>query len=249
MATFFEREQSLRAALKELNERGLSFQGLSSEIGIHEKVIRDFINIEQRTLNPINYNKIIAHFNKITFELSQLNYGGLVEMLMQTTELSIKWDFYTTFDSSDLDLYKNFKKFVINDKFKFFKDGRLLKANPEEAIHLSDDPEKNKTNWDEKGLRGVANRRFFDDPFIRTTALVELKDKIFKREFENLKIYGFSIPSFLWNGDSQEVYLLMVKLNSSEDQAHPKINLSPSQGLFSPKEKKDAPSSRAKTNK
>lgn len=244
MTTFFEREKSLRTVLKNLIKKGFSFQALSSEIGIHEKVIRDFTNIEERTLNPINYNSLVLYLNKSNYELSILSFADLVELLKLTTTESIKWDFINTFESDELKLYKEFRDFVLNDKFKFFKDGRLLNELDGEVIHLTEEPKENQVNWLEVGLRGVSNKQFFDDPFIRSTALIELKKKIFDVKYRDLQIFGFSVPEFLWNGDSKEIFLLMAK-----GKRENKIQLNPTEGLFDPKIKTKVPSSRKKVKK
>ena len=226
MTTFFDCEKSLRTVLKANIEKGFSFQALSAEIGIHEKVIRDFVNIEERTLNPKNYNSIVLHFNKSSYDLPILSFEDLIGHLRLTTNKSIKWDFINTFKPDELKLYKEFRNFVLKDKFKFSNDGTLLESD------------RNKGGWSESGLRGVANKHFFDDPFIRSQALIELKNK-YDADYKDIQIFGFSVPEFLWKGNTKEIFLLMAK-NKKENL----LQLSPSVGLFEPKLKKKVPSSR-----
>tara|TARA_B100002019_G_scaffold155475_1_gene133920 strand:- start:233 stop:868 length:636 start_codon:yes stop_codon:yes gene_type:complete len=114
--TFNDREADLRSVLTDLRDKkGTSILSLANEIGVNEKVLRDFLKENSTvSLSKQNYKKIVSFFAQLSLDYVRTKFHNLVNLLKGTKKENIKWDFETDFSENQVESYKELKDFLIN---------------------------------------------------------------------------------------------------------------------------------------
>lgn len=209
---FKEREESLRTLIRLRKQEGISVLQLASDMGVHEKVLRDFSADESsKSLSPKNYNSIINSLSYEALQLNEVDFSGLVRFLDGVKKENIRWEFTSRYEEDEIQLYKSFKKFIEENA---------------DIVH-----EKNsKVSF----LECVRNRD--DDPFERIEKIASYKAG-YKEFFsdKNLRVYAGIPIQCLWENDEVPIILLLSTENSLEKVIT--LNQDKKVLLFNPKQK------------
>jgi transcriptional regulator with XRE-family HTH domain len=207
---FKEREDSLRELIRLRKQEGISVLQLASDMGVHEKVLRDFsADQSSKSLSPKNYNSIINSLSYEALQLDEVDFGGLVRFLDGVKKENIRWEFTSRYEKEEIKLYKNFKKFIEEDA----------------------DVVRNKTSK-VSFLECVRNRD--DDPFERIEKIASYKAG-YKEFFSDLRVYAGIPIQCLWENDEVPIILLLSTENSLEKVIT--LNQDKKVLLFNPKQK------------
>jgi hypothetical protein len=211
---FKEREDSLRGLIRIRKAGGVSILQLASDMGVHEKVLRDFIAEEStKSLNPKNYNAIVSSLSYEAIELIEVDFSKLVRGLDGVNKESVKWEFTSKYEANEIELYKKFKRFIEEDANVIFKVSKKKSLN--------------------SFLDHINDRK---DAFKRIEKIASYRDA-YKNQFndEGLRVY-IAIPiQCLWADDSPPIIILL----STENSMEAKITLNGDKKvlLFNPKKK------------
>lgn len=207
---FKEREDSLRELIRLRKQEGISVLQLASDMGVHEKVLRDFsADQSSKSLSPKNYNSIINSLSYEALQLDEVDFGGLVRFLDGVKKENIRWEFTSRYEKEEIKLYKNFKKFIEEDA------DIVLKKTSKVSF-----------------LECVRNRD--DDPFERIEKIASYKAG-YKEFFSDLRVYAGIPIQCLWENDEVPIILLL----STESSLEKVITLNQDKKvlLFNPKQK------------
>lgn len=207
---FKEREDSLRELIRLRKQEGISVLQLASDMGVHEKVLRDFsADQSSKSLSPKNYNSIINSLSYEALQLEEVDFGGLVRFIDGVKKENIRWEFTSRYEKEEIKLYKNFKKFIEEDA------DIVLKKTSKVSF-----------------LECVRNRD--DDPFERIEKIASYKAD-YKEFFSNLRVYAGIPIQCLWENDEVPIILLL----STESGLEKVITLNQDKKvlLFNPKQK------------
>ena len=119
---FKEREESLRTLIRLRKQEGISVLQLASDMGVHEKVLRDFSADESsKSLSPKNYNSIINSLSYEALQLNEVDFSDLVRFLDGVKKEKIKVEFTSRYEEDEIKLYKSFKNLLKKMLILFMK--------------------------------------------------------------------------------------------------------------------------------
>ena len=198
MISFLDRENSLRDFFHKKIASGESLLSIAKDIGIAESTLRNFLgkvkkneevsNQPIKSLSAKKYNLIVSFYKDLNMDLNLLDFSLLVRLLENVNKDSIRWDFLTDFETSEVDLFSQFKSFVTEDTRLWEKKCSLLDLiNPA------------------PGDDGIPI-----DPFIKVKKLSKAKDN-FEKQYKNkklkLNIWGAPYYDFLARGNNKEIFI------------------------------------------
>ena len=208
---FKEREESLRELIRSRKKQGISVLQLASDMGVHEKVLRDFsAEKSTKSLSPKNYNSIVSSLSYESIILKGVDFASLVKFLDGVKKENIRWEFTSKYEQNEIKLYKKFKKFI-----------------EEEA-----DCVLNKKISKVSFLKCINNRN--DDPFERIEKIASYKEG-YEKTFKKLKVYAAIPIQCLWENDEVPLILLLSTEDSFGEDAT--LNGDKKVLLFDPKKK------------